>query len=66
MIFGHGKRACPGRFFASLESKIVLANIINNYDLKLPGGECRPKNLMFADANFPDPAKKVLFRRPQS
>ncbi|GKT51020.1 cytochrome P450 monooxygenase easM [Colletotrichum spaethianum] len=30
--FGHGLHACPGRFFASNEMKIVLAHSIMNYD----------------------------------
>ncbi|KAF5572158.1 ent-kaurene oxidase [Fusarium pseudocircinatum] len=31
--FGHGRYACPGRFFASTELKILLAYLIFNYDI---------------------------------
>lgn len=30
--FGHGKHACPGRFFASNEIKLILAHLIIRYD----------------------------------
>ncbi|KAI1186380.1 cytochrome P450 [Nemania serpens] len=30
--FGHGEHACPGRFFASNELKIVLCHLIMKYD----------------------------------
>ncbi|GAB1203610.1 hypothetical protein APSETT445_002246 [Aspergillus pseudonomiae] len=33
--FGHGKQACPGRFFAAMEIKITLCHMLLNYDMKL-------------------------------
>ncbi|KAL4875143.1 cytochrome P450 [Aspergillus karnatakaensis] len=33
--FGYGKHACPGRFFAAHESKIVLCHILLKYDWTL-------------------------------
>ncbi|KIX08844.1 uncharacterized protein Z518_03501 [Rhinocladiella mackenziei CBS 650.93] len=41
LTFGHGKHACPGRFFAANEIKTLLALIIMNYDIRcrnLQGG----------------------------
>ena len=35
LSFGHGKYACLGRFFASLEIKVILVRLIMNYELKL-------------------------------
>ncbi|CAO1598740.1 hypothetical protein XANCAGTX0491_002500 [Xanthoria calcicola] len=74
MTFGHGKFACPGRFFASNESKIILALLLLQYEIRFEDGEkggpsakgpelTRPKNIIFADACFPDPDVKVLFKR---
>jgi cytochrome P450 len=63
LVFGHGRFACPGRFFAGLESKIMLINILENYELRLPEGTSRPINLVYADAGIPDPTKEVLFRK---
>lgn len=33
--FGHGKHACPGRFFAANEVKILLALILMRFDLRI-------------------------------
>ncbi|KAL8988949.1 MAG: hypothetical protein Q9177_002056 [Variospora cf. flavescens] len=74
MTFGHGKYACPGRFFASNESKIILALLLLRYEVRFEdvekggptakGAEAtRPKNKIFADACFPDPNVKVLFKQ---
>ncbi|KAI0747399.1 cytochrome P450 [Fomes fomentarius] len=43
--FGHGKHACPGRFFAANELKAMLCYIRIDYDFKLVG-ERRPENLV--------------------
>ena len=63
LVFGHGRYACPGRFFAGLESKLILIYILENYELMLPEGTERPTNLVYADAGIPDPTKMVLFRK---
>ena len=64
LVFGHGKFACPGRFFASLESKIVLAQILVGYDLRLtPGDGKRPKDLLLGDANIIDWTARIEFRK---
>lgn len=63
LMFGHGKYACPGRFFASVESKIVLIHILQRYDMQLYQCAERPRNLFFADANIPDPTQRILFRK---
>ncbi|KAL9047291.1 MAG: hypothetical protein Q9214_000091, partial [Letrouitia sp. 1 TL-2023] len=55
MTFGHGRFACPGRFFASNESKIILALLLLKYDIRFPSEAKRPMNMIFADACFPDP-----------
>jgi cytochrome P450 len=47
--FGYGKHACPGRFFASAEIKMILAYLLISFDFKLEGGE-RPKNIVRGDS----------------
>ncbi|KAF9734885.1 hypothetical protein PMIN02_001884 [Paraphaeosphaeria minitans] len=32
--FGHGRHACPGRFFVAHELKIMFAHLFMNYDIK--------------------------------
>lgn len=38
MPFGWGRHACPGRFFAANEIKMIVANTVLNYDIKNPDG----------------------------
>ncbi|KAF8552120.1 hypothetical protein OG21DRAFT_1524005 [Imleria badia] len=56
--FGHGKYACPGRFFTAIELKTTLAHVVMSYDVKLDDKKTRKKESL-----FPDPAAKVMFRR---
>lgn len=65
VAFGQGRHACPGRFFASAEIKILLAYIVTTYDVKLGDGEVRPRDLTYLSSNRPDPTAKVYFRRRQ-
>lgn len=39
LMFGYGKHACPGRFFAGNEVKLILAKLLLEFDIKLPPGE---------------------------
>lgn len=32
MAFGHGRQACPGRFFASNEIKVAMVHLLLKYD----------------------------------
>ncbi|KAI3320182.1 cytochrome P450 [Xylariaceae sp. AK1471] len=64
MQFGFGNDACPGRFFASNQIKIILAYILSHYDFKFEDGVVgRPKNIMFEVNVLADPTIKVLFRK---
>ncbi|KAH6847007.1 cytochrome P450 [Chaetomium sp. MPI-CAGE-AT-0009] len=45
LAFGHGRNACPGRFFAANELKLMLAHLVLSYDIDI-GGE-RPRNSWF-------------------
>lgn len=37
LSFGFGRHACPGRFFAANQVKIIVAELLLGYDLKLAG-----------------------------
>lgn len=63
--FGHGKHACPGRFFAANEIKVVLALIILNYDMKLGGDGKRSKDT-YRGSNVLLPTEPVFFRKRQT
>ncbi|MCJ1241081.1 hypothetical protein MMC14_009085 [Varicellaria rhodocarpa] len=63
MHFGHGRYACPGRFFASNEIKMIVAHLIMRYEWRFREGEGRPVNLSLDENLFPDPEARVLVRR---
>ncbi|KXT16518.1 hypothetical protein AC579_1349 [Pseudocercospora musae] len=39
MAFGCGKHACPGRFFAALEIKLILIHLLKHFDVKAKPGQ---------------------------
>ncbi|KAI1415223.1 cytochrome P450 [Hypoxylon sp. FL1857] len=59
--FGHGRHACPGRFFASSELKLMLAYIIMNYDIQIQ--EKRPENFWFGMNRIPPMKATIKVRR---
>ncbi|KAF4995948.1 hypothetical protein FGRMN_4803 [Fusarium graminum] len=60
--FGHGVHACPGRFFAANEIKILLCHLLLKYDWKLPeGAELKP--IHSAWRLMGDPSASLLLRR---
>ncbi|KAI0847851.1 putative cytochrome P450 [Daldinia vernicosa] len=61
--FGYGKYACPGRFFASLIIKMVLAKLLVEYDFQFLPGTGRPANLEVHEFLFSWPWNKMLLRR---
>ncbi|KAK0663501.1 putative cytochrome P450 E-class, group IV [Cercophora samala] len=64
LTFGYGRHACPGRFFAANEIKMIIANTILMYDMKLMDGhDQRYPNIEFGVSSIPDPTKELLFKR---
>ncbi|KAJ8132102.1 hypothetical protein O1611_g1523 [Lasiodiplodia mahajangana] len=62
LSFGYGGQACPGRYFAVAEIKLVLMRLLLEFDFKLQEGKTRPK-IMHADENvFMDPHAKLMMR----
>ncbi|PPR01427.1 hypothetical protein CVT24_001901 [Panaeolus cyanescens] len=63
MIFGNGKHACPGRFFAVNELKIMLAHCLLNYDFRFEDGRTEPPPPFWLGmAIIPDQKAEVMFR----
>ncbi|KAF9225192.1 cytochrome P450 [Gyrodon lividus] len=63
LAFGHGRHACPGRFFAANELKTMLAHAVVSYDIKLEDNATRPQSLYIANAIAAHPTAKVMFRK---
>ncbi|KAH0603376.1 uncharacterized protein H6S33_007698 [Morchella sextelata] len=64
LSWGHGASACPGRFFAVAEMKIVLAYILCNYEIRFqPGVVERPKSSTIGIFQVPDASVELELRR---
>ncbi|KAJ6528398.1 cytochrome P450 [Mycena sp. CBHHK59/15] len=62
IVFGVGKHACPGRFFAALKIKLILAEILLNYDVAFPVGASKtPKPFAFNNFTVPNRTAKLVF-----
>lgn len=46
-----------------MELKVILAQLLLNYDFSLPPNTARPKNFTFNTAVVPDTEAKIEFRR---
>lgn len=57
LSFGHGRHACPGRFFATQELKLMLAYLVLHYDVE-PFSD-RPQNAVMNGSSIP-PANALL------
>ncbi|KAG7445281.1 cytochrome P450 [Guyanagaster necrorhizus] len=60
VFFGHGRPACPGRFFAVNELKALMSHVLLNFDVKM---DKFPEPIWFSDAQRPNESGKVLFRK---
>jgi cytochrome P450 len=64
LMFGYGRHACPGRFFAANEIKMILARLLLDYDIQNEGGSKeRYANIEIGRQSSPDPRKVLLFKR---
>lgn len=61
--FGHGKTACPGRFFASLVIKMVVVKLITEYEFEFLPGEGRPQNWIAHEFMFASPWDRIRMRK---
>ena len=60
--FGHGRHACPGRFFAANEIKIMLIYLLMNYGWELPEG-AQPRARVFGTSVTSDPTLMIKMRK---
>lgn len=62
LSFGHGKHACPGRFFAANEIKVVLTYLLMKYDWKF-ASDGRKEDVSFGQEMETDPTAKAMIRK---
>jgi cytochrome P450 len=60
--FGAGSHACPGRFFASNEIKLIIVELFLSYEMKYPAGTERPPNMIADFQVIPNMAAEILVR----
>ena len=59
--FGYGKHSSPGRFFAAHEMKLLLAHLVQHYDVEhLPK---RPKQQTVMETKLPSDSATIRVRR---
>ncbi|KAF9263054.1 cytochrome P450 [Marasmius fiardii PR-910] len=64
LMFGAGKHACPGRFFAVNQLKLLIAYVLLTYDIKFSEEQTKlPDPFWFAWTVLPDSSARVLFRK---
>ncbi|OAP59844.1 hypothetical protein AYL99_04846 [Fonsecaea erecta] len=71
--FGHGRHACPGRFFASQELKLLIAYLLSRYEIQMVmegglggnwnGKGIRPESYWVGPNHVPPMSAKVRVRR---
>jgi cytochrome P450 len=70
LVFGHGNHACPGRFFASNEIKVVMIELLRSWDFRLKwdfegkgGEEIRPRSVERELGITPNLKAEIEFKR---
>nr|ULA45396.1 cytochrome P450 monooxygenase NecE [Nectria sp. HLS206] len=63
LVFGYGPQACPGRFFAVHEAKVVLSRILSRYEFKLRKPVDSPMARAIGIMTQADASVEYLFKR---
>ncbi|KAI0536033.1 cytochrome P450 [Xylaria digitata] len=63
LSFGHGEHACPGRFFASNEIKIILCHMLMKYDWRFVPDQPEPEPRIFESMIAVRPDTQIQARR---
>ena len=61
LAFGHGKHSCPGRFFAAQEMKLMLAHLVQHYDIEYMAE--RPPQQAIMETLLPSRSTVIRVRR---
>lgn len=66
LSWGHGRFSCPGRWYASVMMKLLLATIILDYEFKFPEPQSiRPSNTVMDLHVLPDMKQKIMLKKRQ-
>ncbi|KIK65194.1 hypothetical protein GYMLUDRAFT_980664 [Collybiopsis luxurians FD-317 M1] len=62
LAWGHGRHACPGRYFAVCQIKAIIANLIYHYQVAIKDQKI-PKNRSMSLLSVPDRNLDITFQR---
>lgn len=64
LAFGGGAHACPGRFLAAYEIKIMIIELLTHFEMKfLKGQQARPESIYYDMSIIPNDKADVLIKR---
>jgi cytochrome P450 len=64
--FGHGVQACPGRFFAVNEIKLIMVYFLLNFDFKQPERQQKSRlHFPFEEYLVLNPTLKLMMRKKE-
>lgn len=63
MSFGYGPHACPGRFFAANEIKLIVARMLLQYDIRLPEGTQMLPRIVMGATSQANPRVQIEFKQ---
>ena len=61
--FGAGFNACPGRWLAGHQLKMMVGELLLNYDIKFLDGQNRPGNTNVDEFIFTDPDTPLMMKK---
>ncbi|PKY01598.1 cytochrome P450 [Aspergillus campestris IBT 28561] len=62
--WGFGKFACPGRFWAAAQVKLVVMALLVQYDIAYPEGQTdRPGDVILGEKRTPDRTQQMVLKR---
>lgn len=62
MSFGIGRHACPGRFFAANEIKLIVISLLRKFDIEQKEKGPRYQNMAHGINNSADSSRELMFR----
>ncbi|RYC60955.1 hypothetical protein CHU98_g5252 [Xylaria longipes] len=63
LAFGYGSQACAGRHFAVGETKMMMARLLTEFDIKFVDGQSRPESIHAGEMVFLDPDAKIMLKK---
>lgn len=64
LSWGNGRFTCPGRWYAAVMIKLIVANLLLDYDLSFPPGQTtRPANVKYDTEVHPDFKQKIMLKK---